>query len=75
MASLKTMPPIVLTTARLVEIGKHSKLEDSELPKKQGELVGKLTMTANAFRDLNRQPVFLRLTGSVLLAVLFAAEK
>jgi hypothetical protein len=42
MASLKTMPPIVLTTARLIEIGKHWKPKDSELPKTQGELVGKL---------------------------------
>ena len=33
------------------------------------------TMAANAFMDLIRQPVLLLLTGSVLFAVLFAAEK
>ena len=42
MANLKHMPPVVLPAERLVEIGKHWKAEDSELPKTQGELVGKL---------------------------------
>jgi hypothetical protein len=42
MANLKPMPPVVLPAARLVNIGKHWKPKDSELPKSQGELVGKL---------------------------------
>jgi hypothetical protein len=42
MAILKVMPPVVLPAGRLVEIGKHWKSKDSELPKTQGELVGKL---------------------------------
>jgi hypothetical protein len=42
MANLKPMPVIVLPADRLVEIGKHWKAKDSELPKTQGELVGKL---------------------------------
>ncbi len=36
------MPGIVLPVDRLVTIGKHWKPKDSELPKTQGELVGKL---------------------------------
>lgn len=42
MANLKPMPPIVLPTDRLVEIGKHWNAKDSELPKAHGEIVGKL---------------------------------
>ena len=42
MANLKPMPSIVLPVDRLVKIGKHWKPKDSELPKTQGELVGKL---------------------------------
>ena len=42
MANLKPMPPIVLPVDRLIKIGKHWKPKDSELPKTQGELVGKL---------------------------------
>jgi hypothetical protein len=42
MANLKPMPTVVLPADRLVEIGKHWKSKDSELPKNQGELVGKL---------------------------------
>lgn len=36
------MPPIVLPAARLVDIGQHWKADNVELPKTQGELVGKL---------------------------------
>jgi hypothetical protein len=36
------MPAVVLPADRLVEIGKHWNAHDSELPKTQGELVGKL---------------------------------
>lgn len=36
------MPPIVLPANRLIEIGKHWKPKDAELPKTKGELVGKL---------------------------------
>lgn len=36
------MPTVVLPAARLVEIGMHWKPEDVELPKTQGEQVGKL---------------------------------
>jgi hypothetical protein len=36
------MPTVVLPADRLVKIGKHWKPQDSELPKSQGELVGKL---------------------------------
>ena len=42
MANLQTMPPIVLPAARLVDIGQHWKAAEFELPKAQGELVGKL---------------------------------
>jgi hypothetical protein len=42
MANLRSMPTIVLPADRLVNIGKHWKPKDSELPKSQGELVGKL---------------------------------
>ena len=42
MANLHTMTPIVLPGARLVDIGQHWIAADVELPKKYGELVGKL---------------------------------
>jgi hypothetical protein len=42
MANLHTMPLIVLPAARLVDIGQHWIAADVELPKKYGELVGKL---------------------------------
>lgn len=42
MAKLKHMPPLELPVARLVRIGIHWKPTKSELPKAQGELVGKL---------------------------------
>jgi hypothetical protein len=42
MANLQTMPPIALPTARLIQIGTHWKAAKNELPKKQGELLGKL---------------------------------
>jgi hypothetical protein len=42
MANLQTMPPIVLDTERLIEIGQHWDAAENELPKKQGEIVGRL---------------------------------
>jgi len=42
MAILQTMPPIVLPVERLAVIGQHWKPVELELPKPQGELVGKL---------------------------------
>jgi hypothetical protein len=54
MANLKNMPAIVLSAARLVQIGKHWNAKDSELPKTQGELVGKLCdeMVGNALATM-----------------------
>jgi hypothetical protein len=42
MANLQTMPPIVLAASRLKEVGRHWNVTNSELPKTQGELIGKL---------------------------------
>lgn len=42
MASLQTMPPIVLPAPRLVEIGAHWSVANFELPKTQGVKVGNL---------------------------------
>src|SRR5580658_244563 len=42
MANLKPMPTVVLAADRLVAIGRHWKSKEAELPKNQGELVGKL---------------------------------
>ena len=42
MANLQTMPPIVLPASRLMEVGRHWNVTESELPKTHGELVGKL---------------------------------